>query len=436
MKLTKATTLAVISAMIVTAMPINAQRTSDQYPNGQQEDYPGNNGGGDKRGGGGIGGGGLIGIGLGLLGAAVLAKMLMKNKKQKPFTKKTVVMLYEGGEADARSFAESEGLREVDTEYLDSIDATMVAAQSAKKEKPEGTVDRLTGRPRVAIVQRERVFQEMGSISGGMIPAASIAASSAMPIGVTAMAAAGGGGNVKIAMIDSVVDINHENLKNGWIRQQNFTGVTKRSAHGTAIASIIAGRGQVKGKAASQKLYSFAAFSGGKKNSPGVGRTRSIARALNAAARVSPHILNMSFGGPDDPLLARLLNRIAARGTCLVAATGNGGKKARPPFPARMNKVIGITAVDKKLRAYKFATPGFHVGAAASGVSRLTAVPGGYRIASGTSFASADVAGQLSRSSLCTGRRGNALQGHISRRARDLGRPGRDDVYGHGLFRL
>jgi len=430
-KLHRTACFSAMAALLVTAMPTSAQQTGPNFP-GQTQDVPRD----DDRGGGGIGTGGLIGIGVGLIGLAVAAKLLMKNNKVKPFTKNTVVMLYEGSPAEAEGFAQQEGLREIDTEYLDSINMTMVAARAAKKEKPDGTVERLNGRPRVAIVQRESVFQEMGSISGAPIPASSVSASASAPIAITAMAAAGGAGNVKIAMIDSLVDIKHENLKGGWVKQQNFTGSNARSAHGTAIASLIAGRGQVKGKAAGQRLFSFAAFSGGKKNKPGIGRTRSIARALNAAARQNPHILNMSFGGPSDAVLTRLLNSIASRGTCLVAATGNGGKKASPPFPARMGKVIGITAVDKKMRAYKYATPGFHVGAAASGVSRLTAVPGGYRIASGTSFASADVAGQLSRSSVCTGRRGSALKSHISRRARDLGKPGRDDIYGHGLFRL
>lgn len=427
--LKQAGSISAIAALLITSVPLSAQQTGPNYPGTNIPDTPIDD---DK---GGISTGGLIGIGVGLIGLAVAAKLLMKNNKVKPFTKNTIVMLYEGRPEEARGFAEQEGLREIDADYLDSIDMTMVAARVAKKEKPDGAVERLNGRNRVAIVQREGMFQEMGGLSGAFIPASANISAASTSVAMTAAAAAGGGG-VKIAMVDSLADIGHENLKSGWVKQQNFTGSNVRSAHGTAIASIIAGKGQVNGKAAGQRLFSFAAFSGGKKNKPGTGNTRAIARALNAAARQNPHILNMSFGGPSDAVLTRLLNNIAARGTCLVAATGNGGKKASPPFPARMGKVIGITAVDKKMRAYKYATPGFHVGAAASGVSRLTAVPGGYRIASGTSFASADVAGQLSRSSLCTGRRGNSLKGHISRRARDLGKPGRDDVYGYGLFRL
>lgn len=432
MKPRKVTCLSAIAALLLTASPVQpvvAQQTGPNYPTGNYPQMPDDDDVRDN--GGGIGTGGIIAIGVGLLGLAAAAKMLMKNDKVKPFTKNTVVMLYQGRPSEAEIFAGDEGLREIDSEYLDSIDMTMIAARSGRKEKPDETVARLAGSPRVAVVQREGVFQEMGSIAA-LGPAT---ASTTAPIAMTAMAAAGGGG-VKIAMIDSLVDLSHENLKSGWIKQQNFTGSDIRSAHGTAIASLIAGSGQVRGKAAGQNLFSFAAFSGGRKNKPGTARTRNLARAINAAARQNPHIVNMSFGGPNDAVLTRLLNRVASRGTCLVAATGNGGKKASPPFPARLDKVIGITAVDKKMRAYKFATPGFHVGAAASGVSRLTAVPGGYRIASGTSFASADVAGQLSRSSVCSGRRGSGLKSHISRRARDLGRPGRDDVYGYGLFQL
>ena len=426
MKLRKMIGSTAIAALMITGLPVGAQQTGpSNTPTGQG---PTNNPNDDD---GGLGTGEIIGIGAGILGLIVGAKLLMKDKKEKPFTKKTVVLLYQGDEASARSFAETQGLRDTDIEYLDSVELTMIAARSAKKEKPVGTVTRLTGMTGVVEIVREGRFQQMGNTSGPLIPASSAAA----PIAMTAMAAAGGSG-VNVAMIDSLVDINHASLKSSWIKQQNFTGKATRSAHGTAIASLIVGKGKVTGKARSARLHSLAAFAPSKSNKPGISRTRSLARALNAAARINPHILNMSFGGPNDAVLARILRKIASRGTCMVAATGNGGKKASPPFPARLSQVAGITAVDKKMRAYKYATPGFHVGAAASGVKRLTAVPGGYRISSGTSFATADVAGQLARSSLCSRRRGKGLNGHISKRARDLGKPGRDDVYGHGLFRL
>ena len=434
MKLQKLIGSGTLAAVLFT-VPINAQQSGPNSPPPTQTpppppQQPNNND--DRRGG--VDAGKVIGIAIpaiiGLFGAKKLFDM--RDRKHKQFTKNTVNFLFEGDLASARTFADAQGLRDIEIEELDTIGATLVSARVAKKQKPDSQVALLATMAGVIEVEREGLFQQMGSVSGATIPLANASA----PVIAGTMMAAGSGGNVSVAMIDSLVDIDHENLKNGWIRQLNFTGSTKDSIHGTAIASLIAGRGQVSGKAAGQKLYSFAAFSAAKGNKPGVARTRSLAKALNAAARVNPHVLNMSFGGPNDAILTRILKRMYARGTCMVAATGNGGKKARPPFPARLSEVIGITAVDKKMRAYKYATPGFHVGAAASGVKRLTAVPGGYRIASGTSFASADVAGQLSRSSICTGRRGKGLKSRISRSARDLGAPGRDDVYGYGLFRL
>ncbi|MFV0643284.1 MAG: S8 family serine peptidase, partial [Sphingomonadaceae bacterium] len=127
---------------------------------------------------------------------------------------------------------------------------------------------------------------------------------------------------------------------------------------------------------------------------------------------------------------------IDRRGTCIFAATGNGGAKARAPFPAIMDTVNGITALDTKQRAYRYATPGRHVAAAAFGVKRLTAVPGGYRIASGTSFASAWVAGRASLLPQCSGSHDSVgLRRHIASQSVDLGQPGRDDIYGYGQFR-
>ncbi len=375
------------------------------------------------------GGGGNVGVNVdlgqvfNLLGGNKTASMQMRDSDLPDFTPDSVVFLYDGDAAPASALAKRAGLTDIEADYLDSIGVTMISARS---KTPDQAAAALAQNPGVIEAQREGVFQQMGRLSMPITHA-----KSAPPTAPAVRRA----GQVRIAMIDGLIDIHHDNLKASWIKQVNFTGAEKDSAHGTAIASLIVGEGEVQGSAAGQQLHSFAAFLPAPGDAPGASRTRELAKALNAAAAINPHILNMSFGGPEDAVLTRILRKISAQGTCLIAATGNGGKTGKPPFPAKMSGVIGITAVDSKLKLYKYATLGKHVTAAAKGVKRLSAVPGGYRIASGTSFASADIAGQLAQLTLCNSQRGGAsLASHIAKSAKDLGQSGFDEAYGYGLF--
>jgi hypothetical protein len=99
--------------------------------------------------------------------------------------------------------------------------------------------------------------------------------------------------------------------------------------------------------------------------------------------------------------------------------------------------VLAVTAVDRNLRIYPEATTGPHVAVAAIGVDIVAAAPGGYRQVSGTSFAAAYVSGALLRSPACAVRRDPAgMRAAVTAAAMDLGPPGRDEVFGAGLFRL
>ena len=63
--------------------------------------------------------------------------------------------------------------------------------------------------------------------------------------------------------------------------------------------------------------------------------------------------------------------------------------------------------------------------------------PGGRRAVSGTSFATAVISGALLRMPACNGGRDpGAMKAQVAGLAQDLGVPGRDAVFGAGLFRL
>ena len=162
--------------------------------------------------------------------------------------------------------------------------------------------------------------------------------------------------------------------------------------------------------------------------------TVSILKALDWMSALNVKVVNMSFAGPRDELVQKAIARLAGKGMVFVAAAGNEGPTAAPSYPAAYKQVMAVTAVNRELRNYAYANRGGHIDVAAPGVRIWTAVPDaqeGYR--SGTSFAApyvtAIVATMLNGSPR---RQKDDLLSLL--RIVDLGPPGRDPIYGHGLL--
>ena len=157
-------------------------------------------------------------------------------------------------------------------------------------------------------------------------------------------------------------------------------------------------------------------------------------RLLGAKAPV----INMSFAGDANAIVALALRRVMAAHAIVVAAAGNGGPSAPPAFPADEPGVIGVTAVDNHSQPYADANRGDYVAFAAPGVRVWTPGPmaaGSYH--TGTSFAApfvtAAVAARLSNGATADAARMADL---LARTAIDLGEPGRDPVFGRGLIQI
>ena len=120
----------------------------------------------------------------------------------------------------------------------------------------------------------------------------------------------------------------------------------------------------------------------------------------------------------------------------LVAAPGNWGRRDRPAYPAAYGSVIAVTAVDSNFRIYHMANTGAYVDFAMPGVEAWTASPGGGgRYQSGTSFAAPFIAAlaglEIAREKKSVSSRN--MKKRLAKRARDLGKPGRDDIFGWGF---
>lgn len=160
-----------------------------------------------------------------------------------------------------------------------------------------------------------------------------------------------------------------------------------------------------------------------------------IARALDRLAASQAKVVNLSFAGPANLVLERVVRAVLDRDVALVAAAGNSGPDADPLFPAAYEGVVAVTAVDRRMRAYRQAAAGDHVDFAAPGVRLWTAasVRGG-RFRSGTSYAAPFVSASLvvlrAADPSLTGPQ--AVE-RLATRALDLGPTGRDSAFGWGL---
>jgi subtilisin family serine protease len=234
-------------------------------------------------------------------------------------------------------------------------------------------------------------------------------------------------------VIDSGIDARHPELANSIA--DNFDALGSAEGphiHGTGIAGAIVAHAKLMGSAPEARIIAIRAFGG-----TGGGAESSsyiILRSLNYAAEHGAQIVNMSFAGPKDAVIERAIAATAARGLVLIAAAGNAGAKSPPLYPAANPNVIAVSATDQQDRLFAASNRGNYIAVAAPGVDIFVPAPDGkYQMTSGTSFSAAYVSGVaallLERNYTL---KPEALRMTLAKTARDLGSPGRDELFGDG----
>jgi hypothetical protein len=234
----------------------------------------------------------------------------------------------------------------------------------------------------------------------------------------TAAAPSSAAPSQRVGLIDGGVDPGDPALAHARIERHGCT-TANPSRHGTAVAArLVAGDADT--------LYAADLWCG---DAVG-GATSKLVDALAWMAREHVAVINISLVGPDNPVLARAVQAMIARGHVLVSAVGNDGPAAPPLYPAAYPDVIGVSGVDARDRVLPEAGSGEQVDFCASGV-----IGRGRDALRGTSFAAPIVARKAAQL-LDAPREGAAaqVQQQLAGEARDLGRPGRDPRYGDGLL--
>jgi subtilisin family serine protease len=202
------------------------------------------------------------------------------------------------------------------------------------------------------------------------------------------------GEGVRVAVVDTGIDAAHPDLAGRIAEQRDFVSAPMQAAvverHGTEVAGVIAAvannRVGIVGVAPYAQLLSYRACWGMPDRQGARCDTYTLALALGAAISSGADILNLSLGGPSDPLLGQLASYAVDSGMIVVGAVPPDGRM--DGFPLGVPGVIAVRGNDEPLpRGPALAAPSLDI---------LTLEPGGhYDYASGSSLAAAHVSGAL-----------------------------------------
>ena len=202
------------------------------------------------------------------------------------------------------------------------------------------------------------------------------------------------GDGVRVAIIDTGVDVGHPDLARSITVAGNFVDSDdsqfRHDRHGTEIAGVIAAvannREGIVGVAPGAHLLVFKACWQIRNDADGARcNSFTLAQALVAALDAHAQVVNLSLAGPEDRLLSDLIREGLRRGVIFVGA-------AAPGLPAGTSGLLhqpGVIEVGGS-ESHGAKDAALH----APGREILTLLPGGrYDFASGDSISTAQVTG-------------------------------------------
>jgi len=205
-----------------------------------------------------------------------------------------------------------------------------------------------------------------------------------------------GAGNIKVAVVDTGVDYNHEDLAGTVIKGYDFVNNDNDpkddQGHGTHVAGTVAAtinnNKGVVGVGPNVKILAVKVL-----NSAGSGTWSQVANGIIYAADHGARVINLSLGGPSpSQTVQNAVNYAWTKGVLVACAAGNSGAGA-PGYPAAYPSCLAVAATDQNDQRASFSQFAPN-GVAAPGVGILSTTMGNtYGNKSGTSMATPHVAG-------------------------------------------
>ena len=211
------------------------------------------------------------------------------------------------------------------------------------------------------------------------------------------------GEGVRVAIVDTGVDVDHPDLAGRIALTHNFidgdTHAFAADRHGTGVAGIIGADANnnlgIVGVAPAARLQIYKDCQPLQPQSlEAQCNSFTLALALEAAIEARAQIVNLSLGGPADPLLAQLISFGQHRGMIFVGAVPEDGRL--DGFPLGIRGVIAVDESDRSGASSAASSGPSSTVLYAPGRDILSLAPAGrYDFASGSSFAAAHVTGAI-----------------------------------------
>jgi PGF-pre-PGF domain-containing protein len=260
------------------------------------------------------------------------------------------------------------------------------------------------------------------------------------------------GSGINVSVIDTGIYSSHPDISGRvikWVDLVNGNSLPYDDhGHGTHVAGTVGGDGTggtTTGVAPNVNLFGVKVL-----DSSGSGYFSDVISGIQWSVENKADVISMSLGGGawtssncdlDDPVMASVINSAVALNVTVVVAAGNSGGTGVAE-PGCMSGTIVVGAVDSNDAIAWFSSTGYSMGdhgvvAPGVNITSLDYLTSGYRNLDGTSMATPHVAGSVALLLQAAKQMGitlspSQIRDILGTTSKDLGTPGKDDIYGAG----
>ncbi|WP_042462717.1 S8 family peptidase [Neobacillus dielmonensis] len=247
-----------------------------------------------------------------------------------------------------------------------------------------------------------------------------------------------GSKDVKIAVVDTGVDLDHPDLAGkllpGYNAVDDNDNPEDDNGHGTHVAGIIASNTN-NGEGVAGITWNNPIIPIKVMNSDGSGGSFDVAEGIRWAVDHGANVINLSLGNyQSSSLLEDAISYALSKDVVVIAAAGNDNTN-QPSYPAAYQGVLGVAAVDWNGKRAEFSNYGDYIDIAAPGVDiPSTYLQGEYASLSGTSMAAPHVTALAGLIRSINPKLKNTEVIDVMRNHTQKAQPGTEPYYGSGII--